>query len=61
MSLTWETAETANTGDLVLGGTCLSTDEKPTEGIGNGSMLKELDTSTLYFYDAENQTWRAWQ
>lgn len=60
MALTWKTAETADTGDLVLEGSCLSTDEKPTEGVGNGSILLEMDTATLYFYDAANHEWRAW-
>lgn len=36
---------------------CLSTDTKPTEGIGNGSLLVEMDTSTLYAFDGENDTW----
>lgn len=61
MALTWKTAETADTGDLVLEGSCLSTDEKPTEGVGNGSILLEMDTSKLYIYDAANETWRAWE
>ncbi len=42
-------------------GTCLSTDTKPTGGrIANGSILMEMDTGTLYLYDAENEEWRAW-
>lgn len=42
-------------------GVCLSTDKKPTEGVLNGSKLMEMDTATLYLYDAENQMWRAWK
>ena len=33
---------------------------KPTEGIGNGSCLIEMDTSKIYFYDAEGETWLEW-
>ena len=36
---------------------CLSTDEKPTENIANGSSLLEMDTSKAYFFDEENQRW----
>ena len=39
---------------------CLSSDTKPTTGIANGSTLFEMDTKTLYFFDEENETWRAW-
>ena len=46
-------------GKKVIEGTILSTDEKPTE-FGNGSKLLEMDTSTLYIYDEQNATWRAW-
>ncbi len=42
-------------------GVCLSTDTKPIgEDIANGSELMEMDTSTLYLYDAENGVWRGW-
>lgn len=39
----------------------LSTDTKPGEGIITGSVFIELDTSTLYIYDEENSTWRAFE
>lgn len=38
----------------------LSTDQKPTEGVGNGSAGIEMDTGKLYFYDLANTTWREW-
>ncbi len=38
----------------------LSTDTKPTEGVGNGSAFLEMDTGKIYFYDADNTTWREW-
>ena len=38
----------------------LSTDSaKPTD-CGNGSLFVEMDTSLLYFYDAENADWLEW-
>lgn len=40
-------------------GECLSSDSKPTK-VANGSKLLEMDTSTLYVFDSQNQTWRAW-
>lgn len=40
-------------------GACLSSDTKPT-GVMNGSKLMEMDTSTMYMYDAEAEEWRAW-
>lgn len=40
----------------------LSTDEKPTgDDIENGAAFLEMDTSTLYLYDKENEQWRAWK
>ena len=41
-------------------GSCLSTDTKPTTGIGNGSILFEMNTGTMYKFDEENAAWRAW-
>ena len=41
-------------------GTCLSTDEKPTTGIFNGSKLMEMDTGKLFMFDAESSTWLEW-
>ena len=35
----------------------LSTDEKPTEKIGNGSTFIEIDTSKIFFFDAESNEW----
>lgn len=34
----------------------LSTDTKPTD-VPNASRYYEMDTATLYIYDAENQHW----
>lgn len=38
----------------------LSTDSKPTEGVGNGSAFIEMDTSKVYFFDAGNSEWLEW-
>lgn len=38
-------------------GDCLSTDTKPTEGIANGSVLHEMDTSKTFKFDAEGSAW----
>jgi len=42
-------------------GTCLSSDTKPTQGVANGSKLLEMDTATLYMWDAAGQQWLPWQ
>ena len=55
-----ETAYTTNGNILIKEGNCLSTDTKPIENIANGSMLMEMDTSTLYLFDEESHTWRSW-
>lgn len=41
----------------------LSTDEKPVENfrsmpIANGADFMEIDTQTLFFYDAEGKQWK---
>lgn len=36
---------------------CLSTDEKPTEDIANGSTLVEIDTGDRYLFDAGAREW----
>lgn len=43
----------------------LSSDAKPTtvfndDELENGSAFVEMDTATVYFYDAENAEWREW-
>lgn len=37
---------------------CLSTDAKPTRNVANGSVLIEINTSKVYFFDEGNNTWR---
>lgn len=36
---------------------CLSTDDKPTDGIANGSMCTEMDTGDVYFFDEAGGAW----
>lgn len=38
----------------------LSTDTKPTTGVVNGSAFIEMDTSTIYFFDAAGSQWLEW-
>lgn len=36
----------------------LSTDKKPVKNVTNGSTFLEMDTSKVYIFDKENETWR---
>lgn len=36
----------------------LSTDEKPTENVINGTIFIEIDTGKIYMYDLENEEWK---
>lgn len=38
-------------------GFCLSTDTKPTEDIAEGSILTEVNTGKVFFYNATAETW----
>ena len=53
-----ETIKLAN-GKSLVQATCLQTDGKP-KIYANGSIVLEMDTSTMYVYDEQNQIWRAW-
>ena len=35
----------------------LSTDSKPTTGVGNGSCFVEMNTNKVYFFNAAAGTW----
>lgn len=35
----------------------LSTDEKPTDNVGNGSTFFEIDTSDIYIFNEESSSW----
>ena len=37
--------------------TGLSTDTKPTENVPNASSFFEIDTKSMFLFDAENSTW----
>lgn len=36
---------------------CLSTDNKPIDGIANGSTCIEIDTGKMFVYDKNANTW----
>ena len=38
----------------------MSTDEKPTGAVGNGSAFIEMDTSSLFFFDEAGAEWLEW-
>lgn len=45
-----------NLSDVFIG---LHDDEKPTEGIYNGSAFLEMDTGAIYLWSQETQEWLA--
>ena len=55
--VTWTKRERMEPGYVVREGVCLSTDTKPTAGIGNGSTLMEMDTGSVYVFDEAGSTW----
>lgn len=36
----------------------LSTDEKPIERVGNGSIFIEIDTGSIFMFDLESLEWK---
>ena len=36
----------------------LSTDEKPVENVGNGSVFIEIDTGKVFIFDEQNKLWK---
>lgn len=58
--ITYTIQKAYNADKQYVEGKCLSSDAKPTENIANGSLMMEMDTSTLYFFDEVNSIWRAW-
>lgn len=66
--ITWnyrKSVGTVNTADGTVGvfygeGSCLSTDSKPTAYVGNGSVLIEMDTAKVYFFDEQTIRWLSW-
>lgn len=60
--VTWTTRRTMNADTsgrpvYYCEGDCLSTDPKPTAGIFNGSILVEIDTGSIYKFNADAGTW----
>lgn len=58
--ITWVIEKTFDGNKMYKEGRCKSSFVKPTTGLVTGSSLIEIDTSTLYFFDAEDGVWRAW-
>lgn len=52
----------ATTGEIMIPRHyfCKSLDTKETVGIPNGSDCIEMDTSKIYFFDAEDGEWLEW-
>lgn len=48
----------ANGKDVELEYRGLSTDEKPTENVVNGSVFIEMDTGKVYMFDGEGSEWK---
>jgi len=49
-------------GEKIYGeGVCLSGDTKPTTGIVNGTVLVEMDTGTVYFFDEAGGQWKEFE
>lgn len=46
-----------NNGHTLIEAACLSTDTKPTTGIGNGSLCLEMDTGKIYAFNETASTW----
>lgn len=38
-------------------GACLSTDTKPTDGLANGSILVEVDSGKVFFFNEAASEW----
>lgn len=58
--VTYAKKEYVSAGRYLCDIRCMSTDEKPTEGIANGSDLIEMDTSKVFFFDEDGKTWEEW-
>lgn len=48
---------TENRAMAVFDVRCLSTDDKPTD-VTNGSTLLEIDTGTMFLFDADSSEWK---
>lgn len=52
-----QSIETDGKTQAKIAGACLSGDTKPTD-VDNGSVMLEMDTGKVYFFDEENSQWR---
>ena len=44
-------------GKVLIEAACLSTDDKPTTGIANGSTCIEIDTGKIYMFNEAGSAW----
>lgn len=58
--LTYRESKPTTSGKHLIEGSCRSSDVKPVD-VANGSILMEIDTSTLYMFDEESQSWEVWK
>ena len=60
--ITFQSERFISKGKAFREGTCLSTDTKPTTDttMANGSVLIEIDTSKIYFYNEASSAWLEW-
>ena len=50
-------AEESGEAKVYIEAGCLSTDDKPTNGIATGSLALEADTGDIYAFDEEGGQW----
>lgn len=58
--ITYTVYKTYRDGKVYVEGRGTSSDTKPTENIANGSIIMEMDTSTMFMFDETGNTWRSW-
>lgn len=44
-------------GAQYIEGACNSSDTKPTDGVATGSVLIEVDTGKVFFYNGDTSAW----
>lgn len=54
-----QTAQHISDGNVLsqIEGSCLKADTKPTAGIANGSIMVEVDTGKVFFFNEGAGTW----
>lgn len=57
MTIRVKESTTYEDGKMHVEVSCLSTDDKPTEGIATGSIALEADTGDLYAFNEDAEAW----